>query len=231
MDGLLPNDSFAIQRQKMVEDQLRARGISDERVLAAMRRVPRHEFVDIAFREQAYADHPIPIGESQTVSQPYIVARTIAALSLKESDRVLEIGAGSGYQTAILAELCQTVYAVERHASLAQTAEQTLSRLGYRNITMIVGDGSHGFPEGAPYDAIAVSAAAPELPQPLLEQLRDGGRMVLPVGPHEAQRLELVQKQEGRLLIKVLEGCRFVPLIGAYGYAPPEKPPGDRDVE
>ncbi len=216
----MPADPFALLRSEMVQKQLRARGINDERVLAAMARVPRHEFVAESFHNQAYADHPIPIAEGQTISQPYIVARTIAALNLDTSDRVLEIGTGSGYQTAVLAELCQSVYSVERHASLAQQARETLARLGYRNVTVIVGDGSEGLEAHAPYDAIAVSAAAPQIPQPLFDQLSMRGRLVVPIGPAEAQYLELIEKHEGRPTTQILEGCRFVPLIGAQGYPP-----------
>jgi protein-L-isoaspartate(D-aspartate) O-methyltransferase len=224
MADAIPTEPFEHLRQDMVENQIRARGIEDERTLAAMSRVPRHEFVDERYRKQAYADHPIPIGENQTISQPYIVALTVAALKLHSSDLVLEIGAGSGYQTAILAELSKWVYSVERHASLAMEARTILARLGYRNVTIIIGDGSEGLSTHAPYNAIAVAAAAPELPKPLLDQLNEAGRMVVPIGPADAQRLELIEKHDGHLLRKVLEGCRFVPLIGSHGYAPaPEK--------
>jgi protein-L-isoaspartate(D-aspartate) O-methyltransferase len=202
----------------MVRSQLQARGIQDLRVLDAMIRVPRHEFVDERYWDQAYEDHPIPIGEGQTISQPYIVAITLEALVLESSHLVLEIGTGSGYQTALLAELARHVYSMERHPSLAHRAEITLARLGYANVSVVVGDGSEGLAEHAPFDAIAVSAAAPEIPSPLFAQLREGGRMVIPVGPAEAQELQLVRKQEGKRLITVLEGCRFVPLIGGQGY-------------
>jgi protein-L-isoaspartate(D-aspartate) O-methyltransferase len=202
----------------MVNSQLRARGIQDERVLAAMELVPRHEFVPAEFRAQVYEDHPIPIGEGQTVSQPYIVAIMLQALALKPSDTVLEIGTGSGYQTALLAELTHQVYSVERHASLAHMAAATLRRLGYANVDVVLGDGSNGLPAKAPFDAIVVSAAAPQIPSPLFEQLRDGGRMVIPVGPAQAQELQLVRKKAGQLLVTSLEGCRFVPLIGSEGY-------------
>jgi protein-L-isoaspartate(D-aspartate) O-methyltransferase len=213
------SDGYAGERQTMVASQLRSRGIRDQRVLDAMARVPRHEFVAEEYREQAYEDHPIPIGEGQTVSQPYIVAVTLDALSLQPSFKVLEIGTGSGYQTALLAELCREVYSVERHAPLARDAEATLARLGYNNVSVIVGDGSHGLAEMAPFDAIVVSAAAPQIPTPLLEQLREGGRMVIPVGPAQAQELQLVSKQDGRPVVQSLDGCRFVPLIGGRGYS------------
>ena len=211
-------DPFVSQRRNMVESQLRARGIRDERILEAMFHVPRHEFVSPEYRNQVYEDHPIPIGEGQTLSQPYIVAIMLEALGLSPSDIVLEIGTGSGYQTALLAELTKQVYSVERHASLARTAQATLAGLGYKNIEVLVGDGSHGLPERAPFDAIVVSAAAPQLPPPLFEQLREGGCMVIPVGPAHAQELQLVRKQTGKPLVISLEGCRFVPLIGSEGY-------------
>ena len=211
-------DSFLTQRRSMVESQLRARGIRDERVLAAMFRVPRHEFVSEEHREQVYEDHPIPIGEGQTISQPYIVAIMLEALALDPSDTVLEIGTGSGYQTALLAELVRQVYSVERYASLARAAQATLARLGFNNVEVLVGDGSRGLPDHAPFDAIVVSAAAPQIPPPLFEQLREGGRMVIPVGPAHAQELQLVRKHNGHAVVTVMEGCRFVPLIGSEGY-------------
>jgi len=211
-------DRFAALRQKMVEAQLRARGIRDERVLAAMERVPREIFICEEYWEQAYEDHPLPIGSGQTVSQPYIVAFMLEVLSLKGAEKVLEIGTGTGYQTALLAELAGQVYSVERIESLARTAEAILQRLGSRNVGLTVGDGSRGLVEQAPFDAIVVSAAAPQIPQPLLEQLREGGRMVIPVGPADAQELILVRKQDGGAVITNLEGCRFVPLIGEQGY-------------
>jgi protein-L-isoaspartate(D-aspartate) O-methyltransferase len=202
----------------MVESQLRARGIRDERVLAAMFRIPRHEFVSEEHRDQVYEDHPIPIGEGQTISQPYIVAIMLEALALDPSDTVLEIGTGSGYQTALLAELVRQVYSVERYASLARAAQATLARLGFNNVEVLVGDGSRGLPDRAPFDAIVVSAAAPQIPPPLFEQLREGGRMVIPVGPAHAQELQLVRKHEGQPVVTSMEGCRFVPLIGSEGY-------------
>jgi protein-L-isoaspartate(D-aspartate) O-methyltransferase len=211
-------EQFATQRENMVSAQLRARGIRDPRVLSAMARVPRHEFVGDEYRSQAYGDHPLPIGEGQTLSQPYIVALMLEALALTGSDTVLEVGTGSGYQTALLAELAQPVYSIERHGSLAHSAQATLAGLGYQNVKVFVGDGSQGLPEKAPFDAIVVSAAAPRMPQPLFEQLREEGRMVIPVGPADVQELQLVQKQDGRAVVRILEGCRFVPLIGGQGY-------------
>ncbi len=207
-------ESFALDRQRMVALQLRARGIRDQRVLDAMARIPREEFVPQQFHHQAYGDHPIPIGQGQTISQPYIVALMLEALAIQPSDKVLEIGTGSGYLTAVLAELSSHVYSIERHSSLAQTAECVLAALGYRNINIVVGDGSKGLPAHAPYDAIIVSAAASELPLAMVEQLRDGGRMIIPVGSTQSQELLLVRKQQDETVLKHLEGCRFVPLIG-----------------
>ena len=208
-------DRFALERHKMVENQLRARGIRDSRVLSAMERVPRHEFVEPGYRDQAYEDHPLPINAGQTVSQPYIVALMLEILRLEPSSRVLEVGTGSGYQTAILAEISGHVYSVERHPQLAYEARETLFRLGFTNLTLRLGDGGQGLAEHAPFDAIVVSAAAKQIPAPLFAQLREGGRMIIPVGPHEAQELQLVRKREGKPLITLLEGCRFVPLISS----------------
>ena len=208
---------FTHERQGMVEAQIRRRGIHNQRILNAMSRVPRHRFVSPEYWSQAYNDHPIPIGEGQTISQPYIVAITLDALSPTTSDVVLEIGTGSGYQTALLAELCQHVYSVELHESLAQQAKSTLTELGYSNVTVITGDGTQGFSQHAPYDKIAVAAAASDLPQPLLDQLKDGGSLVIPIGVPEVQQLQLIRKRNGVPVITVLEGCRFVPLIGAQG--------------
>jgi protein-L-isoaspartate(D-aspartate) O-methyltransferase len=212
-------DRFANARQKMVESQLRARGIHDQRVLDVMARVPRHEFVAEHYRDQAYEDHPLPIGESQTVSQPYIVALMLETLALEPSSKVLEIGTGSGYQTALLGELCAEVISVERHPTLARDAESLLTRLGYGNVKVFVADGSQGLAAFAPYDGIVVSAAAPGIPTPLFEQLREGGRMIIPVGPAEAQELQLVRAHGGKPLVERMEGCRFVPLIGGEKYA------------
>ncbi len=222
MPAIVPSDPdlrrFAVSRQDMVEWQLRARGLRDERVLQAMARVPRHEFVDAEYRDRAYEDHPIPIGEGQTISQPYIVGLILESLALKAPDRVLEIGTGSGYQTALLAELAVQVFSIERHKELADQAEARLAGLGYGNVTVVVGDGSLGLPSHTPFDAIVVSAAAPGIPAPLFEQLQEGGRMVIPVGPPHTQDLELVRKLEGRAVVTSLGACAFVPLIGEKGY-------------
>ena len=197
----------------MVDSQLWARGIRDERVLTAMARVPRHEFVPTEHRAQAYEDHPLPIAGGQTISQPFIVALMLEHLRLASGETVLEVGTGSGYQTALLAELVKRVYSIERHIALATTAESTLRRLGYSNFTIVVGDGSQGLAEQAPFDAIIVSAAASSVPPQLFAQLREGGRMIIPVGPEDAQELQLVRKVQDEPQITRLEGCRFVPLI------------------
>lgn len=210
---------FAAERFSMVESQLRQRGIRDERLLAAMSTVPRHEFVSQLNWNEAYADHPIPIAEKQTTSQPYMIAAMIQAAEIKPEDHVLEIGAGSGYQTALLAELASQVFAVERYASLAETAQKTLERLGYRNAKIVTGDGSLGLKEAAPFDAIIVSAAAPRVPQALLDQLAVGGRLLIPIGDAEQQILQLIQRHaDGTTSVCTLESCRFVPLIGEQGF-------------
>ena len=209
---------FAALRRNMVEQHLRLRGIRDQRVLEAMARVPRHEFILPEYRGQAYEDHPLPIGEGQTVSQPFIVALMLEALALQSSDRVLEVGTGSGYQTALLAELTQRVYSVERFASLAEEASSTLARRGYVNVSVSVGDGSHGLPARAPFDAIVVSAAAPSVPTPLFEQLGEAGRMVIPVGDRLDQELLVITKSGGKIHERAATFCRFVPLRGDRGW-------------
>jgi protein-L-isoaspartate(D-aspartate) O-methyltransferase len=210
-------DSFQLQRERMVRTQLAERGIRDIRVLEAMHSVPRHEFVPETFRQDAYEDYPLPIGEGQTISQPYIVAAMLQHLALQAgddaADRVLEVGTGSGYVTALLSLLCAEVYSVERHAQLAALAESTLHRLGYHNVKIRVGDGSQGWLEYAPFDGILVSAATSEIPPALFTQLREGGRMVVPVGPPSSQELQLIRKVGGEPEVKILEGCRFVPLV------------------
>lgn len=201
------------QREEMVRLQLAERGIRDVRVLDAMLRVPRHEFVPENFWPDAYGDHPLPIGEGQTISQPYIVAAMLERLALEPTDRVLEVGTGSGYVTALLSLLSAEVCSVERHAALASAAESTLRRLGYGNVRIKVGDGSQGWPEYAPFDAILVSAATSEMPPALFAQLREGGRMMAPIGPSSSQELQLIRKMNGQPEVRVLEGCRFVPLV------------------
>jgi protein-L-isoaspartate(D-aspartate) O-methyltransferase len=204
---------FAAHRQRMVEQQLKPRGIKDERVLAAMARVPREEFVPQNARAEAYEDGPLPIGYDQTISQPYIVAFMTEQLRPKPGDRVLEIGSGSGYQAAILAELVADVYTIEIVEPLAKTAEATLQRLGYKNVHIEVGDGYKGWPEEAPFDAIIVTCAPENVPQPLADQLKEGGRMVIPVGERFAQQLYLLEKKDGHLKESVTLPVRFVPML------------------
>jgi protein-L-isoaspartate(D-aspartate) O-methyltransferase len=211
--------SFLMEpRQLMIERQLKARGIFDERVLAAFCRVPREDFVAFELREHAYEDRPLTIGCSQTISQPYIVASMLQATELRPADRVLEIGTGSGYQTALLAEIVSSVVSIERHADLAQVARERLSSLGYTNVEIVIADGTLGYAPKAPYDAILVSAAAPQIPQMLAQHLAIGGRMVLPVGHRNLQELILVRKDEEGLRHVRLDGCAFVPLIGEEGF-------------
>jgi len=202
----------------MVETQLVTRGIHDPRVLDAMRKVPRHLFVDEALAAQAYADHPLPIGEKQTISQPYIVALMTEALGLEGHEKVLELGTGSGYQTAVLAELADRVFTIERIPSLLHRAREVLNSLGYRNVVYKVGDGTLGWPEEAPFDAILVSAGAPRVPQPLVDQLSMGGRLVLPVGDRLSQELVLVERVPEGIRKTTLGGCRFVDLVGKWGW-------------
>lgn len=210
-------DLLQQQREEMVRAQLAERGIRNLRVLDAMRNVPRHEFVPETFGQDAYADHPLPIGEGQTISQPYIVAAMLEHLAVCATERVLEVGTGSGYVTALLALLCAEVYSMERHTPLAASAESRLHRLEYRNVKIRVGDGREGWAEYAPFDAILVSAATPEVPPALFAQLREGGRMMLPVGPPSSQELQLIHKISGLPEVKILEGCRFVPLVEGAG--------------
>jgi len=202
-------------RQLMVESQLRGRGICDPRVLDAMLRVPREEFVPAPYRAQAYEDHPLPIGNDQTISQPYIVAVMLESLQLTASGRVLEVGTGSGYVTALLAELAAEVISVERHPALAEKAREVLAALGYGKVQVITGDGTLGYPAAAPFDAIMVSAAAAELPRVLLSQLSDTGRMIVPVGTNDSQQLQLVRMINGQPLVTPRELVRFVPLVNS----------------
>lgn len=206
-------DLASLARERMVRLQLRARGIRDARVLTAMARVRRHEFVPAEYASQAYEDHPLPIGNGQTISQPFIVALMLEHLAIEPWYKVLEVGTGSGYVTALLAELAAEVYSIERHRALAESAAQRLKRLGYHNVQVRAGDGSQGLPPSAPFDAIMVSAAAFSVPAPLFQQLREGGRLIIPIGPQESQELRLVTKLEGNPQITNLEGCRFVPLV------------------
>ncbi|MCX7981970.1 MAG: protein-L-isoaspartate(D-aspartate) O-methyltransferase [Syntrophales bacterium] len=214
-------DRFARQRKKMVDSQIRARGVRDERVLKAMEKIPRHLFVEPALEDQAYADTPLPIGEGQTISQPYMVALMTEAMNLKGHEKVLEIGTGSGYQTAILAELAEQVFSVERIASLAAQARKILDALKYFNVAIRVGDGTLGWKEEAPFDAIIVTAGAPHIPRPLVEQLAIGGRLVIPVGGRFTQELYRVTRLSSDpedVKKEALGGCRFVDLIGEHGW-------------
>ena len=211
-------DSLAAERRLMVETQIRKRGISSAGVLEAMGAVPRHEFVPPQFRSDAYTDKPLPIGEGQTISQPYMVAAMTEALDLKGSERVLEIGTGSGYQAAVLSRLVNQVLTVESHTSLALAAQERLTNLGYANVHVHNGDGSAGFADAAPYDAILVTAGAPAIPEIFARQLRDGGRVVIPVGDRENQELVRAQLENGELKSTVLFNCKFVLLLGRYGW-------------
>jgi len=212
---------FQELRRAMVREQIRDRGIASTRVLNAMLAVPRHLFVPEECVAAAYSDQPLPIGEGQTISQPFMVAAMTEALRLAGAERVLEIGTGSGYQAAVLSRLAQEVHTVEAHASLAAAAEERLARLGYANVQVHVGDGTLGWPAAAPYAAIVVTAAAPAIPPPLLEQLAEGGRLVIPVGETNQQELLLVRQTGGRIASEVLHYCRFVPLVGRYGWPNP----------
>ena len=210
--------NYEKEREHMVESQLARRGIKDKRVLDAMRQVPRHLFVPKDRRDLAYCDGPLPIGQGQTISQPYIVALMTELLELTGQEKVLELGTGSGYQAAILSRLVRQVYSVERHAVLAEQAEKVLAQLGYNNVLISVGDGTLGWPEHSPYEAIIVTAAAPDVPQPLVEQLADGGRLVAPVGSRWSQVLAKVKRQGEKLTREHLTAVAFVPLVGKHGW-------------
>ena len=214
----LDEREFERKRLEMVEYQLKMRGVRDRRVLDAMSRIPRHLFVPAKLRDRVYCDAPLQIGEGQTISQPYMVALMTEVLELTGSERVLEIGTGSGYQTAILAELSKFVYSIERIASLAEIARERLHALGYANVDVRLGDGSVGLESEAPFDAILVTAGAPEVPCSLCSQLAEGGRLEVPVGSRTLQRLHLVRKQNGQLTTTESTGCVFVPLIGDEGW-------------
>ena len=211
-------DPFARERERMVEEQLARRGITDQRVLDAIRRVPRHLFVDEALRERAYGDHPLPIGEEQTISQPYIVALMSSLLQLDERRKVLEVGTGSGYQTAVLAELARRVCSIERLPRLAQRGRALLESLGYTNVWIRVGNGALGWPDEAPFDRILVAAGGPSLPSPLFDQLSEGGRMVVPLGDEANQTLTLVEKVSGKMVTSDHGDCKFVKLVGKYAW-------------
>ena len=210
--------TLAIYRERMIEEQLVPRGIGDPRVLEAMRQVPRHLFVEDAMQAHAYGDFPLPIGSGQTISQPYIVALMTEALQLKGTERVLEIGTGSGYQAAILSRLCLRVYTIERIDALVGRARRVFDRLRYHNIVSRIDDGTEGWAAEAPFDGILVTAGGPRIPDPLLAQLADPGRLVIPVGDQGVQDLQLVEKRDGGLTVRTIEQVRFVDLIGAYGW-------------
>ncbi|HYA15497.1 MAG TPA: protein-L-isoaspartate(D-aspartate) O-methyltransferase [Syntrophales bacterium] len=214
-------DRYLKQRLKMVDSQIRARGVRDPRVLKAMETVPRHLFVNEALRDQSYNDNPLPIDGGQTISQPYIVALMTEAMELKGNEKVLEIGTGSGYQTAILAELAEHVFSIDRIASLASGARRLLESLNYFNVAIRVGDGTYGWREEAPFDAIMVTAGAPSIPKTLLEQLAIGGRLVIPTGGRHSQvllKLTRISEDLNDVKKEDLGGCRFVDLIGEYGW-------------
>lgn len=211
-------ERYVDRRERMVAEQIARRMIDNQRVLEAMRTVPRHRFVPAEFVDKAYEDRPLKIGESQTISQPYIVGLMTELLALRSGEVVLEIGTGSGYQSAVLAELVQQVYTIERHQSLADQARKTLAELGFQNVTVIEGDGSGGLPEHAPYDGILVTAAAPEVPREILEQLKDGGRLVIPVGGYGGQTLELWQRKGDHFEHQSIVPVAFVPLRGEHGW-------------
>lgn len=209
---------FEDLRRAMVEEQICERGITDPRVLEAMLAVPRHLFVPEECAATAYADQPLPIGDGQTISQPFMVAAMTEALELTGNERVLEVGTGSGYQAAVLSLLAREVYTIENHAALGLAAQQRLTELGYANVHVHAGDGTLGLPELAPFDAIVVTAAAPRIPPPLLEQLASGGRLVIPVGGSDHQELLQVRKSGNETTSRALHACRFVPLFGRYGW-------------
>jgi protein-L-isoaspartate(D-aspartate) O-methyltransferase len=211
-------DSSAQNRTRMVDEQLRSRGIRDERVLAAMAKVPREEFIPNEDAANAYGDFPLAIGAGQTISQPYIVAAMVEELELTPEDRVLEVGTGTGYQAAILGELAADVWTIERHAELADKAREILRRLGYKNVHVLYGDGSLGVVEHAPFNKILVAAAAPRVPETLVSQLADGGRLVVPVGSRSEQQVEVIHKLGDQIFITKHDLCRFVPLVGEQGW-------------
>lgn len=212
------SDPFVQERRSMVNDQIRSRGITDERVLVAMEEVPRHLFVPPDMESDAYRDHPLPIGQGQTISQPYIVAGMTALLQLKPGDSVLEIGTGSGYQAALIAGITGRVISIERITEVARRAEENLIRAGIHGVRIVISDGTAGYPEEAPYDAILVTAATPTVPPPLLSQLADGGRLVAPVGDRNIQHLVRITRHGDEFVRETFEPVRFVPLIGEYGW-------------
>jgi protein-L-isoaspartate(D-aspartate) O-methyltransferase len=211
---------YTRERERMVDEQLAGRGVTDPRVVAAMRRVPRHRFVQEALRARAYGDHPLPIGEEQTISQPFIVGLMTSLLELSGREKVLEVGTGSGYQSAVLAALARRVCSIERLPRLAEAARAMLESLGYDNVWVRVGNGALGWPDEAPFDRIIVTAGGPSIPPPLVQQLADGGRMVLPVGSPENQTLTVVENVGGEIRQRTHGECKFVKLVGKYAWEP-----------
>jgi len=221
---MAPQPDFEMLRERMVREQLEARDIHDPRVLDAMRTVPRHRFLPDDLRMLAYDDNPLPIGSNQTISQPYIVAFMTQMLQLTMNDTVLEIGTGSGYQTAVLCLLARVVYSLERYPDLGEHASTLLGDLGYHNVEVYIGDGSQGLPDMAPYDAIIVTAAAPAIPGPLRSQMADGGRMILPIGDRQQQMLQRVRRTGETWKVESLIPVMFVPLYGRHGFPPLDDP-------
>lgn len=213
------NNNYTRAREKMVETQIKGRGITDQRIISAFLKVPRHRFVEDALADQSYSDFPLPIGLGQTISQPYIVALMAQVLELKEADKVLEIGTGSGYAAAILAEIVKEVYTIERIPKLLNRASKLIYELEYGNVKFRAGDGTLGWADAAPFDAIMVSAGANKVPPNYVKQLAEGGRIVIPVGGDFYQDLLLVRKKEGKIVEDNLGGCRFVRLVGKEGWA------------
>ena len=211
-------DAYETSRTRMVEEQLVRRGVTDERVVGAMRRIPRHLFVEAPLRDRAHGDHPLPIGEEQTISQPYIVGFMTQLLELRGQEKVLEVGTGSGYQTAVLAELARRVCTIERLPRLAERARTLLEQLGYDNVWVRVGSGTLGWPDEAPFDRILVTAGGPSVPPPLFQQLAEGGRMVVPVGDVTNQTLTVVEKIRGEMKTRSCGECKFVKLVGKYAW-------------
>ena len=214
--------AYAGQRRKMIEEQLLGRGIKDLSVMEVLSRVPRHLFVNSSLRHRAYGDFPLPIGDNQTISQPYIVGLMTEVLKLKENERVLEIGTGSGYQTAILAELASQIFTIERIKPLAKNTKLLLERLGYSNIVFKAFDGTYGWRDQSPFDAILISASTPDVPTALIQQLADKGRLVAPVGRRESQDLVVLQKNGSRVVRREIGSCKFVPLIGRFAWSEEE---------
>lgn len=221
---MAPQPDFEALRERMIRDQLMARDITDLKVLEAMRRVPRHRFVPPNIQASAYDDGPLPIGNDQTISQPYIVALMTQMLELSPDDVVLEIGTGSGYQTAVLCEIVQMVYSLERYPSLGDRSSTLLHDLGYTNVEVYIGDGSQGLPDMAPFNAIVVTAAAPAIPGPLRAQMANKGRLVLPIGDHKHQLLQRVRRRDDSWSVEDLIQVMFVPLYGRHGFYPPDQP-------